>query len=160
MSASPITEVLPCGAWSGAPIDRVVLDYDGRHRRRVRLTGESGAAYLLDLPQATHLRGGDGLRTDGGVVAVVARPEPLMEIRAADTAALIRLAWHIGNRHTPAQVEADRILIRHDRVLGHMLEHQGAKVREVEEPFDPEGGAYHGHDHGPHDDHHHHGHDH
>jgi urease accessory protein len=82
-------------------------------------------------------------------VAVVARPEPLLEITAHTPAELIRLAWHIGNRHLAAQVFADRILIRRDHVIAHMLQHQGAHVCEVMAPFDPEGGAY--HDHGAHD---------
>ena len=150
MSATPITDVLPAKAWSGVAIDRVVLDYDGRHRRRIVLTGASGAEYLLDLAEATHLKDGDGLAIPGGgVVQVVAKPEPLLEITAHSAAELIRLAWHIGNRHLAAQVFADRILIRRDHVIAHMLQHQGAQVREVEAAFDPEGGAYHdqGHDH-------------
>jgi urease accessory protein len=154
----PITDVLPAKAWSGVAIDRVVLDYDGRHRRRIVLTAQSGAEYLLDLAAAAHLRDGDGLvLAGGGILLVVAKREPLLEVRAANSEALIRLAWHIGNRHLAAQVHADRILIRRDHVIAHMLEHQGATVRAVEEAFDPEGGAYqdHGHDHGRHDDHDH-----
>jgi urease accessory protein len=143
-----ITDILPAGAWTGEPADRVTLDYDGRHRRRIALTGASGAEYLLDLAEATHLRDGDGLQLPGGgILAVVAKPEPLLEIRARSPEALIRLAWHIGNRHLAAQVFADRILIRRDHVIAHMLEHQGAVVAEVEAPFDPEGGAYHEHGH-------------
>ncbi|MBI1198031.1 MAG: urease accessory protein UreE [Phenylobacterium sp.] len=144
-----ITDILPAGAWSGPAADTVSLDYDGRHRRRIVLTGASGAEYLLDLAEATHLRDGDGLvLPHGGVLQVLARPEPLLEVRAHAPADLVRLAWHIGNRHLAAQVFADRILIRRDHVIAHMLEHQGAFVAEVEAPFDPEGGAYHGHDHG------------
>jgi urease accessory protein len=144
-----ITDILPAGAWSGDPADRVTLDYDGRHRRRIVLTGASGAEYLLDLAEATHLRHGDGLQLPGGgIVEVQAKPEPLLEITAHSAAELIRLAWHLGNRHLAAQVEADRILIRRDHVIAHMLEHQGAHIREVMAPFDPEGGAYQGaHDH-------------
>lgn len=145
-----ITDILPAGAWAGPHTDEVTLDYDGRHRRRIALTGASGAAYLLDLAEATHLKDGDGLALPGGgVVRVTAKPEPLLEIRAAGPADLLRLAWHIGNRHLAAQVFADRILIRRDHVIAHMLEHQGAHVAEVMAPFDPEGGAYHehGHDH-------------
>ena len=157
MTAIPISGVVPRGEWRGEPFDRVVLNYDGRHRRRIVMTGESGARYLLDLPEALHLREGDGLRIVGqGVVAVVAKPEPLIEIRAASPEALTRIAWHIGNRHLAAAVQTDRILIRRDHVIAHMLEHQGAAIRDVEEPFDPEGGAYqdpaheHGHEHGGH----------
>ncbi len=158
-----ISHVLPAGTWQGEAADQVSLDYDGRHRRRIVMAGASGAEYLLDLPAAHHLRDGDGLALeDGAVVRITARPEPLIEVRAALPQALIRLAWHIGNRHLAAAVFADRILIRRDHVIAHMLEHQGARVRQVEEPFDPEGGAYqdHGHDHGPHDHHddHRHGH--
>jgi urease accessory protein len=145
-----ITDILPAGAWAGEPADSVTLDYDGRQRRRIMLTGASGAAYLLDLAEATHLKDGDGLAIPGGgVVRVTAKPEPLLEITAPSAAQLVRLAWHIGNRHLAAQVFADRILIRRDHVIAHMLQHQGAHVREVEAPFDPEGGAYHdhGHDH-------------
>jgi urease accessory protein len=145
-----ITDILPAGAWSGVPADSVTLDYDGRHRRRIVLTGASGAEYLLDLAEATHLRDGDGLLLPGGgVLRVVAKPEPLLEVRATSPEALLRLAWHLGNRHLPAQLFADRILIRRDHVIAHMLAHQGASVREVEAVFDPEGGAY--HDHAPHD---------
>ena len=155
MTATPITDVLSARAWSGVAIDRVVLDYNGRHRRRIVITGVSGAEYLLDLAEATHLRHGDGLvLSGGGIVLVVAKPEPLLEVRATSPEALLKLAWHIGNRHLAANLQADRILIRRDHVIAHMLEHQGAKVREVEEPFDPEGGAY--QDHGPADRHHDH----
>ena len=142
---SRIAEVLPAGAWAGEPADRVVLDYDGRHRRRILLTGASGREYLLDLAEAAHLKDGDGLKLEtGGVVRVEASPEPLLEVRAASPQALLRLAWHIGNRHLAAAVFADRILIRRDHVIAHMLEHLGASVAEVEAPFDPEGGAYDG----------------
>jgi urease accessory protein len=146
---APITRIAPAGAWTGHAADMVVLDYDGRHRRRIVLTGLSGARYLLDLAEAAHLRDGDGLQlAAGGVIQVVAKAEPLLEVTARSPADLLRIAWHIGNRHLAAQVEDGRILIRRDHVIAHMLEHQGATVREVEAPFDPEGGAYHEHSHG------------
>jgi urease accessory protein len=160
-----ILRVMPASDWGGTAADEAVLDYDGRHRRRIVITGRSGQRYLLDLAEATHLRDGDGLALlGGGVLRIAAKPEPLMEVRAATPEALLRLAWHIGNRHLAADIGAERILIRRDHVIGHMLEHLGARVREVEAPFDPEGGAY--QDHGPHDHgghghgDHHHGHDH
>lgn len=144
-----ITDILPAGDWTGAAADSVTLDYGGRHRRRIVLTGASGSEYLLDLAEATHLRHGDGLQLPGGgVIQVVAKAEPLLEVTAHSPADLLRLAWHIGNRHLAAQVFPDRILIRRDHVIAHMLEHQGAHVREIEAPFDPESGAY--HDHGGH----------
>ncbi len=171
MTAAPLpraTAVLPAGTWdAGATRDAVTVDFDDRHRRRKRYVALTGLTFLLDLPEAAVLRDGDGLLLeDGGIVAVHAAPEPLVEIRAATPHALLRLAWHLGNRHLPAEIDADRILIRYDHVIVHMLEGLGAQVRRVETPFNPEGGAYgehnrdphqhHGHSH-PHDhDHHHH----
>jgi urease accessory protein len=155
-----IIDVLAPGQWSGAA-DHVTLDYDGRHRRRIVLTTDHGAKVLLDLAEPRLLPHGAGLKLeDGRIVEVIAQVEPLLEVRAEDTAALLRLAWHIGNRHLTAQVEADRILIRRDHVIAEMLAGLGAAVSLVDAPFDPEGGAYggahQGHDHHhPHDHHDH-----
>ncbi len=168
MTLSTVTDVLAPGAWSGRPADHVTLSYDDRHRRRITLTGDHGVRALLDLPYAILLAGGSGLLLDDGrILEVRARAEPLLEVRAKDAASLLRLAWHIGNRHLNAQIEPDRILIRLDHVIAIMLTGLGATVTEIEAPFDPEGGAYggrhtphdhgHGHDHG---DDHDHGHDH
>jgi urease accessory protein len=147
--------VLPAGTWSGAPIDSVLIDFDRRHRRRIQLETEGGGALLLDLAQAVRLRDGDGLRiAEGGVVLVRARPEPVLEIHVHDQAALVRIAWHLGNRHLPVQLLGDRIRIRADHVIADMVRGLGAHAHEMEAPFDPEGGAYaaapHHHDH--HDD--------
>ena len=136
------------GHWSGVATDTVLLAYDDRHRRRFAMRGEGGLEFLLDLPEATHLGDGDGLvLEDGRMVAVKARPEPLLCIEVADAARLARIAWHLGNRHTPAQIGNGRILIRPDHVLAEMLAGLGASVSAVEAPFDPEGGAYGGHSH-------------
>jgi urease accessory protein len=156
-------EVRAAGSWAGPPADHVVLDFDARHRRRIAMQGTHGLAFLLDLPKAIALRQGDGLVLDDGrIVEVKAAPEPLMEVRAADPHHLLRLAWHLGNRHLPAQIEAERILIRPDHVIADMLRGLGAQVAEVSEPFDPEGGAYSSDGHSGHDhsDHTHSGHDH
>jgi urease accessory protein len=157
------SEVRAASKWDAAAvIDRVVLDADERHRRRVVLTGERGTTFLLDLPHAVALKDGDGLVLDNGaIVQVSGKPEPLVEISAAGPPELARLAWHIGNRHTDVQVVGDRLRIRRDHVLEDMLRGLGATVTPVEAPFDPERGAYaHGqHQHDRHDHHHHHHHD-
>lgn len=154
------TSITPAGQWQGAPADSVVLDYDARHRRRMTMTGERGLAFLLDLAEALPLRNGDALDLeDGRRVAVVAAPEPLAEITGHSPAELLRLAWHLGNRHLPAQIETRRILIRRDHVIEEMVTRLGAHVRHVSVPFDPEGGAYsggHGHAHHQDGDAHHH----
>jgi urease accessory protein len=121
----------------------VTLDYEGRHRRRFRYVGERGIDFVLDLAQTTLLRDGDGLQLDDGrIVAVKAAPEALVAVSAACADALLRLAWHIGNRHLPAQLSAQRILIRNDAVIVTMLRGLGATVEEITAPFTPERGAY------------------
>jgi urease accessory protein len=137
-------EILQAGTWeSAAAVDRIRLDYDERHRRRFRYVAEGGTEFLLDLPRAAVLNDGDGLRLDDGrVVAVVAATERLTQVTAPDAASLVRLAWHIGNRHLPAQLDAARILIREDHVITDMLRGLGATVEPISAPFTPESGAY------------------
>ena len=139
------------------PADTITLDETARYRRRMKLVSDSGIEFLLDLPQARLLRHGEGLvLEDGRVIEVRAEPEKLMEVRGRDARHLLALGWQIGNRHLAAQIEEDRIVIRHDHVIRDMLIGLGATVTDIEAPFDPEGGAYgddhHGHQHG----HHHH----
>lgn len=156
-------EVVPAGLWrAGDEAGQVVLVFDDRFRRRFRLKVEGFGDVLLDLPQARVLRDGDALRLgDGRLIAIRAADEPLIDVRAASPTLLMRLAWHIGNRHLPARLEADRILLRRDHVIAAMLTGLGAEVREVDAPFDPEGGAYteaptgHHHDHVSGEHHHH-----
>lgn len=138
-------------------IDVVVLPYDDRLLRRKRLVTVRGDAFLIDLPAVTNLDVYWGVElADGSTIQILGADEPLLEI----TGDLPRLAWHIGNRHAPCQIEADRLLIRQDHVLEAMLLHLGARVVPCCEPFTPDGGAYGlgrtmGHDHGghPHADH-------
>jgi len=136
-------KVIAAGRWSGAPADTVVLDFDDRYRRRLAMTGVGGLAFLLDLADASMLRGGDGLSLeDGRIVEVVAAPEPLAEIRAADGLALARVAWHLGNRHLPTEILPKSLRVRRDPVIEAMAEGLGAKIVALEAPFNPEGGAY------------------
>jgi urease accessory protein len=154
------TQVLPAGGWvERTARDTVTLDFDDRFRRRRRYVGANGLAFLLDLEAAVPLRDGDGLLLEGGgVVLVRAAPEPLVEVTAETPEQLARLAWHLGNRHLPAQIEGSRILIRDDHVIVDMLRGLGATVRHVDAPFDPEGGAYGEHNRRPDHPHaHHHG---
>ena len=159
--------------WTDPPADTVVLGFDDRHRRRMAMTGTRGLEFLLNLENAVVLRGGDALVLDDGrLIEVVAAPEPLIEIRGNDPHHLVRVAWHLGNRHLPTQIMAKALRIRRDHVIEAMVKGLGARVIEIEAPFDPEGGAYagDGHAHAPdphdhaahgassrdHGDHHHH----
>lgn len=152
------------------PADTVTLTFDDRHRRRIAMTGDNGLRFLLDLREATELRDGDDLMLeDGRHIRVKAAPEDLLQAEADDQLHLTRTAWHIGNRHLPCEVYADRLLLRWDHVIADMLQKLGCKVMRVQAPFNPEGGAYgHGRTHGhaqseTHDhaagDSHHHSHD-
>ncbi|MCE8522694.1 urease accessory protein UreE [Ruegeria pomeroyi] len=126
---------------------QVSLDYDGRFLRRKMLATDAGETFLVDLPQTRSLdHGGVLVLEDGREVEIVAAPEELLEVGGDN---LLQLAWHIGNRHTPCQIEPTRLLIQRDHVLRDMLLKLGAELREVVEPFTPEGGAYgHGRTHG------------
>lgn len=151
--------VLPAGSWDTTQeVDRVLIDYDSRFRRRIVLTTVLGAEVLIDLPHAVRLRDGDGLPVESGVVRVCAQAEELMEIHAHEDRELVRIAWHLGNRHLPVQLLDDRIRIRADHVIAEMVRRLGGHVDLIEVPFDPEAGAYAGGDHQHHhadDDHHH-----
>ncbi len=134
---------------SVAPVDVVVLAHDQRHIRRKLLHLANGDMVMLDLKEPVHLDHGDRLvLDDGNQVEVVAANEELLEICARDPLHLTTLAWHLGNRHLPAQIEGARILILRDHVIAAMLEGLGASLREVVESFHPAKGAY--HDHGGH----------
>ena len=136
-------KVLEAGSWAGDPADIVVLDHDQRHRRRIVMTALNGLTFLLDLAEATHLRDGDGLELErGGIVRVEAAKEELAEISAPDDAALLRIAWYLGNRHCPTQLAGDRLLIRRDHVIEAMVEGLVGIILPVDAAFDPEGGAF------------------
>ncbi|CAN7607284.1 urease accessory protein UreE [Phyllobacterium sp. LjRoot231] len=156
------------GHYHGTPFDRVVLAHDERHLRRKVLTLSQGEQILVDLPEAIAFEHGDVLiLEDGRMAEIIAADEALYEVTPRDRRHLSELAWHLGNRHLPAQLEESRIVILRDHVIKAMLEGLGAKVTEITAPFHPLHGAYHsghGHSHGEahgHDhehQHHHHAH--
>jgi urease accessory protein len=151
------------GAWPEKDAEATVtLAFSDRHRRRFRLTDDLGRPFLLDLPTATRLAEGDGLElAGGGWLRVVAADEPVATIRASTARRIARIAWHLGNRHTPVEVRADGSLrILDDHVLVAMVEGLGGRVTRSQDSFNPEAGAYAGGGHGHHHDHgHDHGHD-
>jgi urease accessory protein len=161
------TKVLGQHRWTQPPADTIVLDFDDRHRRRMAMTATRGLEFLLDLENAVTLRGGDALVLDDGrLIEVIAAPESLVEIRGVDPHHLVRVAWHLGNRHLPTQIIGKGLRIRRDHVIEAMVQGLGARIIEIEAPFDPEGGAYaggghaseHGHAHEHASEHHAHDH--
>lgn len=147
------TGVKLSGTWTGATTaGTVVLDFDQRHRRRIVMRTTDGLDFLLDLEHTHRLREGDALTLeDDRLIAVKAAPEPLTEIRCDDLRHLVRIAWHLGNRHLPTMLDDDRLVIRRDHVIEDMVRGLGAAVTHIDAPFNPEGGAYGG------GHHHHHG---
>jgi urease accessory protein len=147
-----VSAIKPAGDWAAASaIDRVVLDAGDRNRRRIVLRAEKGTEFLLDFEKPVTLHDGDGvLLDDGSIVLITGAPEALIEISAHSALDTVRLAWHLGNRHTDVQVVGDRLRIRRDHVLEDMLRGLGAHLHALEAPFDPEQGApthEHGHAH-------------
>ena len=127
----------------GPFIDKVMLDYSDRHRRRILLRGVGGIEFLLDLADVPNLREGDGITlSSGGMVRVTAADEPLMEVRCADAMLLARIAWHIGNRHLAVEIADGMLRLRADHVIAEMIERLGGDLRYLSAPFNPEGGAY------------------
>ena len=152
----------------GSVVDTLILPHAQRQAQKGFLFGVKGTCVELDFPETVRLRTDDALLLDtGGLVEVVAEPEPLIEVRAADLPSLARLAWHLGDRHVPVQIMERKLRLKRDASVEALLESLGAKAVAIEAPFEPEGGAYeasaggHDHEHG-HDHHHHdhHGHDH
>jgi urease accessory protein len=136
----PVTQTLHrSGHWPRLATGRVILGYEDRFLRRKRLIMVSGDAFLVDLAETTNLLAGDAFELDDGRLIEIAAAEEAVLVITGD---LVRLAWHIGNRHTPCQIEADRLVIRADHVLADMLRGLGATVTEAQGPFTPEGGAY------------------
>ena len=148
------------GHWpSAAAAGALTLDFDARHRRRIRMATDHGEEVLLDLPATVAIADGDGLQLDDGRwLKVQAAPELTVEVRHEDPGQLLRLAWHLGNRHLPTEVGQAVLRIRPDHVIEDMLQGFGAVLVKVRAPFQPEGGAYSGQiQHHDHDDsgHHH-----
>jgi len=150
-------------------IDTVTLDHEDRYRRRAVLSCDGGLSVLLDLDKLTRVEDGDALKLeDGRLVRVIAAPEDLIEVASDNKTRLLRAAWHLGNRHTPAEITTEAIYFAHDHVLVEMLRGLGLSVKAVKRPFRPERGAYDGHAHDQAHDahhalreaHHHHGHGH
>ena len=155
--------------FNGELIGTVTLDFDSRRRRRIRLTTDEGQDFLLNLAEVATLRDGDILQLDNGDgIKIQAANEAVVDVICVDTAALVRIAWHLGNRHLPTQLMGNKLRIRQDHVIEEMLVILGADPKRVNAPFNPEGGAYghgeteghsHGHDGHAHDHAHTHGND-
>jgi len=176
------SKLIPQGRGLAAALLRraptVALDWDVRQKSRFEATDSQGRQLGVFLPRGSLTRGGDVLvAEDGSLVRVLAAPQAVLRITACaehGTAFdLTRAAYHLGNRHVPIELRPDHLKIEPDHVLADMLRAMHLTVNAVDEPFEPEGGAYGQHGHGParghdhahehphgHGDGHAHGHDH
>lgn len=137
--------------WKNSP--SVVLSLDARRRSRQKLQLSTGEEVGLALPHGTVLREGDLLLADDGKFIVVqAANESVLRVSATTPQQLARAAYHLGNRHILLEVGPDYLQLENDSVLVDMLKRMGGvSVNVVEQPFEPETGAYggghkHGHD--------------
>ena len=147
----------PAGLWpKDKAADVLTLDFDSRHRRRIRLTTDRGEDVLLNLRKAVAMAVGDGLQLDDQRwLRVEAAPETLIEVRHKDPHRLVCLAWHLGNWHLPTEFRDQALRIRPDDTIEDMLHELGADLATIRAPFQPAGGAYNGYRHRQtHDDHH------
>ncbi|CDU01492.1 Urease accessory protein ureE [Vibrio coralliirubri] len=136
-----------------APDGYLSLPIDSRIKSRLKVMLDDGRNAGLFLPRGHILRGGEQLSSECGlVVEVKAAPETVSTVYCEDLLLLTRVAYHLGNRHVPLQVESGWVRYQHDHVLDEMVEGLGAKVTTEKQPFEPEGGAYGGRSGG----HHHH----
>jgi urease accessory protein len=146
---------------SGDIIDTLLLDYEARRAPSGICSGLKGTQIEIALSNSAPIATDDCfVLDDGRLIEIVARPEPLLEVRAADVASIARLAWHLGDRHIPAQLHERRIRVRRDEATQKLLNALAASVVAIEAPFEPEGGAYSDGGHHHHHDHSHHDHDH
>ncbi|HWW83964.1 MAG TPA: urease accessory protein UreE [Vicinamibacterales bacterium] len=134
-------------------VGSLTLDFADRHRRRICLVTDQGDEVLLHLNTATAMRDGDGLQIEDGRWFVVrAAAESVVDVIHKDPRQLVRLAWHLGNRHVPTELRTEALRIRPDHVIEDMLRGFGAALVKLQGAFQPEGGAYGGHRHGDHHD--------
>ena len=123
--------------------DSVTLNYDNRYRRRIAMKTDGGKDFLLDLAKTTELRSGDLIELeDGRFIEVKAASEKLMKATSNEPLLILKAAWHIGNRHLSCEIQMDNLILRFDHVILHMLENLGLTLEVINQPFNPEGGAY------------------
>ncbi len=130
--------------------DTITLTYDQRFVRRKKLVSDNNFGFLVNLSETVSLKKNDGFLLDNGsIILIKSAEEELLEITSNN---LMKITWHIGNRHIPCQIENERLLIQVDKVIEKLIIKLGGHVKKVKEEFNPEGGAYglgrtHGHKH-------------
>ena len=131
----------------------ISLDYDSRKRGRLKTLTEASEDAGLFLERGQVLTDGDYLKaTDGRVVLVRAAVEQLTRASTTDPVLLAQICYHLGNRHTPVEIQSGSVFFQRDHVLSDLCRQWGLRVEHVEKPFAPERGAYGKHARGHHHD--------
>lgn len=129
--------------WRVKANDEIILDHLDRNRRRIKLETKKKQSFLLDERKPIFLVNGALLILSNNYkVKVIAKLEDVFKIKITDKKSLMVLAWHIGNRHIPAEIHEDYVLIKRDKIIGKMLKILGAKIYKKKLAFTPESGAY------------------
>ena len=139
-----VKKIINNNLWKYRVDDEIVLDYQDRNRRRIKLDSKKKISFLLDEKETVFLNNGSLLILSNEYkVKVIAKLENVLKVEAKDKSNLSSLAWHIGNRHIPAEIHKDYIIIQRDEIISRMLKLLGAKVVKKKLSFTPEKGAYH-----------------
>ena len=139
-----VKKIINNNLWKCRVDDEIILDYQDRNRRRIKLDSKKKISFLLDEKETVFLNNGSLLILSNEYkVKVIAKLENVLKVEAKDKSNLSSLAWHIGNRHIPAEIHKDYIIIQRDEIISRMLKLLGAKVVKKKLSFTPEKGAYH-----------------
>ena len=139
-----VKKIINNNLWKCRVDDEIVLDYQDRNRRRIKLDSKKKISFLLDEKETVFLNNGSLLILSNEYkVKVIAKLENVLKVEAKNKSNLSSLAWHIGNRHIPAEIHKDYIIIQRDEIISRMLKLLGAKVVKKKLSFTPEKGAYH-----------------
>jgi len=129
------------------PLLTLSLTAEERTRTRHRFDIPEEQTLFFRLPRGIFLQDGDFLEAESGeLIEILAKPEPVLTVLADNPLTLLRVAYHLGNRHVPVEITSDYLHLKPDSVLAEMLIHLGVEIKEEIQPFQPEAGAY-GHHH-------------
>lgn len=149
------TKVLSGETNTDGSMPELILTFQQREKSRLKAQLSSGEEIGLFLPRGSVLKAGDVIASDeGDQVRILAAEESVSTVTTETPHLLLRIAYHLGNRHVPLQVESSWLRYCHDHVLDDMVRLIGGNVMVEKAPLQPESGAYGG------GHHHHHEHEH
>jgi urease accessory protein len=129
-------------------IDILCLEFADRARSRGKGVSQNGIEISWFLKRGESLKHGDVLKdTKKNCYLVEAKPERMSVVTANSVQLLMKVAYHLGNRHLSVELLSDRLVYQPDHVLDDMVSGLGAQITHEVVAFQPENGAYHSHGH-------------